>query len=111
MKLFIGLVVCLACIFAANAANILVVFPMPSRSHQILGEELTKALLKKGHHVTMASAYRVKEKLENFTGIYLDGLVEYKESKCLQNVVSTRLFHSSCLWQNKKINFKKSIFN
>lgn len=68
-------------IFAANAANILVLFPVPSPSHQILGDELVKALLKKGHHVTMITPYGMKEKFKNYTEVLLEELVEYKESK------------------------------
>lgn len=73
---------CLLLACTAKAANILVVFPIPSRSHQILGDEIVKALIKKGHHVTMASPYGMKEESENYTEIVLEGLVEYKESKC-----------------------------
>lgn len=72
---------CLLCAFVAKAANILVVFPIPSRSHQILGDELVKGLLRKGHEVTMASPHGLDEKSENYTDIVIDGLLEYKKSK------------------------------
>lgn len=82
MKLLIYLSFCLACVCVVNTANILAIFPMPSVSHQILGDELVKALIKKGHHVTMASPYKMKEKLENYTEVVFEGMVEYKESEC-----------------------------
>lgn len=82
MKLILyPLLVCLASVYLIDAANVLVIFPVPSFSHQILGNELVKALIKKGHHVTMASPYHMKEKLENYTEIVLEGMLEYKESK------------------------------
>lgn len=40
--LFLGLVTA----FAAEAANVLVIFPIASRSHQILGDEIVRGLLK-----------------------------------------------------------------
>lgn len=82
MKLLIYLSFCLACVCAVNAANILALFPVPSFSHQILGNELVKAFIKEGHHVTMGSPYKMKEKLDNYTEIIFEGMVEYKESKC-----------------------------
>lgn len=82
MKLLVCLVFCLACVCVAKAANILFVFPIPSFSHQILGDELVKALIKKGHHVTMASPYKIKGKLDNYTEIVIEGMLEFKESKC-----------------------------
>lgn len=66
---------------AVEAANILAVFPLPSPSHVVLGSALLKALARRGHHVTMLSAYPLKEPVENYTDIFLDGLLEYKESK------------------------------
>lgn len=82
MKLIIyPLLVSLACVYLADASNILAIFPVPSYSHQILGNELVKALIKNGHHVTLASPYHMKEKLDNYKEIILEGMVEYKESK------------------------------
>lgn len=73
--------------YSVEAANILGVFPMPSPSHSVLGNALFKALAKKGHQVTMVSPYPLKEPVENYTDIYLDGMLEYKESKyCLGKV-------------------------
>lgn len=79
MKLLICLLVCLS---TANAANILAIYPTASPSHYILGTELMKALLKKGHHVTMVAPYKMSERLGNYTEIVLEEMAEYKKSKC-----------------------------
>lgn len=79
--------------YTVNAANILAVFPTPSPSHYILGSELIKGLIKKGHHVTMASPYKMTEKLDNYTDIVLEGMVEFKEGK--QHYHSTNISGSS----------------
>lgn len=76
-----SLFLCLVYAFAAKASNVLVVFPVPSRSHQILGDELVKGLLKKGHHVTMISPFGMKEKLDNYTDIAVGELLEFKKSR------------------------------
>lgn len=71
----------LASILDVNAANILFIFPVPSPSHQILGNELAKAAVKNGHHVTMITATPLGEKLQNYTEIVVEEMKEYKESK------------------------------
>lgn len=68
-------------LFHVRTANILMVFPTPSRSHQILGDEIAKALLKKGHHVTTITPYPLGEELVNHTEIIPEALVLYKQSK------------------------------
>lgn len=67
------------CVSIAQCGNILIVFPFPSVSHHILGEQVARGLLKKGHHVTMITNYRVKDKLENYTEVILNGPTKWKE--------------------------------
>lgn len=59
------------------------VFPVPSRSHQILGNKIAKALLKKGHNVTTIRPYPLGETLTNHTEIIPEGLLLYKQRKFL----------------------------
>lgn len=59
-----------------NSANILGIFNDGSKIHYILGEALLKALAQRGHNVTMASAYPLKEKLPNYTDLNLTGILE-----------------------------------
>lgn len=66
-------------VYNVHSANILGVFPLPSPSHHILGSALLKELAVKGHKVTMISPYPFEKKIENYTDIYLDGVLEYKE--------------------------------
>lgn len=77
----------LAAALSANAGNILLVFPVPSPSHAIFGNELAKAIVKKGHHVTMITAFPIKEDLQNYTEIVVTELAEFRESK--QHVSTT----------------------
>lgn len=65
----------------ANSYKILMVFPHPSPSHHFVGRGLMKGLIADGHEVTMISPFS-ESKIENFTGIHLDGLFdEYMRSK------------------------------
>lgn len=66
---------------SGDGANILGIFPLPSPSHHILGSALLKELAKRGHHVTMLSPYPFKKPVENYTDIFLDGMLEFKESE------------------------------
>ncbi|KAL3266719.1 hypothetical protein HHI36_010880 [Cryptolaemus montrouzieri] len=61
-----------------DCSNILAIFKMPSKSHTILGVKLAEGLIKRGHHVTLASPYNV-EPMENYTHIHLKTLQEYKD--------------------------------
>lgn len=67
-------------IFYARAANILMVFPIPSHSHNTLANEIAKGLLKRGHQLTMITPFPMTEKSENYTEVLLTGL-EFKGSK------------------------------
>lgn len=86
MKLIIVVVsfISFKTIFLAQAGKLLFVVPFPSKSHHILGEELAKALLKRGHHVTMITSFHVNEKLSNYTEILLETASKFKQGK--QNV-------------------------
>lgn len=81
MKLMLFLLIPFTCVCLGYTANILVVFPIPCPSHHIFTTVLVKALVKKGHHVTMVSPYRMGEKLQNYKEIVVEGMVEYKEGK------------------------------
>lgn len=78
LSLFVVIVIVV--VSDVDTANILFVFPIPSRSHQIMVKELYKALIARGHHITMISSYPLEEKLENYTDVYIEGMLEYKES-------------------------------
>lgn len=78
-SIVLNLVIIFVC--NGNSANILGIFPIASPSHRILGDALFKELTKRGHHVTMLSPYPSKTPVENYTDIYLDGMIEYKESE------------------------------
>lgn len=60
----------------AFSYKILMAFTLPSPSHHIIGKGLMKGLIADGHEVTMISVFKEKNPIENFTEIYLDGVVE-----------------------------------
>ncbi|PSN39981.1 hypothetical protein C0J52_20368, partial [Blattella germanica] len=53
----------------ANAAKILGIFPIPSFSHQKLYQNIMKALVAKGHEVTVIGTDPLKEPIENYTEV------------------------------------------
>lgn len=65
-----------------TGAKILALFAMPSPSHQILVEPFLRALTRRGHQVTMVSPFPSGKTTENYTEVYFDQMLEYKESKC-----------------------------
>lgn len=64
-----------------NSLKLLLVFPLPSRSHYILGNELGKGLARLGHEVTMISVFEEKNPPKNYKDIVLHELIEERESK------------------------------
>lgn len=80
--MLLSLAVCL--IFAVSnviAANILFLFPIPSPSHQVMTKELTKALIAKGHRITMVSPYPLETTTDNYTDVFIDGMFKFREGE------------------------------
>lgn len=73
------LLLCFCCY--VKGLNILGIFEVPSKSLHILGHEMLVGLAKRGYNVTLISSFPVEEKIENYTHVYIDGLLEYKESE------------------------------
>lgn len=71
MKLF---KVLMLCIFYQNVSSyrILAVLPAPSKSHYYIGQSLMQGLAENGHHVTVISAFKVKNPIENYTEVFLE---------------------------------------
>ncbi|XP_052739545.1 uncharacterized protein LOC112058476 [Bicyclus anynana] len=59
-----------------DAANILGLFPVTVRSHHMVYEPYLKRLAERGHNMTVASFFPVKEPPPNFHGISLQGIDE-----------------------------------
>lgn len=81
MKYFI--IICGFLIYAGNCARILGVFPLPGKSHYILGSALMKELAERGHDVTIITPFTEKEKPKNgsYTEIELFELMKEMKSK------------------------------
>lgn len=81
-KVFI-VIVLLSLTWTTYCARILGVFPVPGKSHYILGSSLMRALAENGHDVTVISAFGEKDppKECKYRDIILDGLLEEMESK------------------------------
>lgn len=68
-----------------SAARILSIFHTPSKSHQLLGQQLLLELLASGHHVTMISPFPVHLNASaNFRHIHLHGVETYYDCKSNQ---------------------------
>nr|AGC84403.1 glucosyl glucuronosyl transferases [Locusta migratoria] len=65
------LVLVLALVGACSAANILLIAPTPSFSHQLPFHTVSKALLQRGHRVTLMTTDSLKISHENYTEIDL----------------------------------------
>lgn len=69
-----------------HSYKILALFTPPSPSHYIIGKGLMKGLIADGHEVTMVSPFKEKKPIENFTEIYLEGIIEnISLCKCIEN--------------------------
>ncbi|XP_052756091.1 UDP-glucosyltransferase 2-like isoform X2 [Galleria mellonella] len=58
----------------AEAARILGLFPHTGKSHQMVFEPLLRRLAERGHHMTVASFFPLKNPLENYTDISFEGI-------------------------------------
>jgi hypothetical protein len=58
-----------SCLYAADGANILGIFPMPAKSHMTVHSALMKELAHRGHNVTVFSPFPEKSPIPNFTDI------------------------------------------
>ncbi|XP_060527648.1 UDP-glycosyltransferase UGT5-like isoform X2 [Cylas formicarius] len=67
-------------------ANVLIIFPMPGKSHYILGNGLAKGLAKHGFNVTLVSPFEEKHLPENYNQIVLDGILKKMEEQFRKSV-------------------------
>lgn len=81
MKLLILFFVFNMCSESVKSSKILLVYPIPSPSHGILGETFAEALTNKGHEITFMSPYGMKQEYPNCRHILMDGVVERVDSK------------------------------
>ncbi|KAM3963612.1 UDP-glucosyltransferase 2-like [Aphomia sociella] len=57
-----------------DAARVLGLFPHSGRSHQMVFEPLLRRLAERGHHLTVASFFPLKNPPENYTDVSLEGI-------------------------------------
>jgi UDP:flavonoid glycosyltransferase YjiC (YdhE family) len=83
MKNFITILLFSTTAFLTNGAKILGIFPLPGRSHYILGSSLLRELAERGHDVTMISCFSEKEPPKNGTyrDVVVSGLLEAIQEK------------------------------
>lgn len=63
--------------FHGDGARILGIFPSPSLSHHLVFQAIMKALVARGHQVTVISTDPLKERLENYTDVDLSFMYDY----------------------------------
>lgn len=73
----------------AEASNILMVFPIVSKSHFKVGEALTLGLARAGHDVTLLCPFPYKPALKNIQVIQLTGAIELSEGKSICSCLFT----------------------
>ncbi|KAK9870196.1 hypothetical protein WA026_006280 [Henosepilachna vigintioctopunctata] len=71
-----------------QCANILAIFNAPSKSNIILGVKLAEGLIKRGHHVTMASPF-VSDPVDGLTQLHLKTIYDYREKLYRANAITT----------------------
>lgn len=82
MYKILGVLICACAIYTlSEGAEILGVFHHPGKSHHSLGETLLKALVSRGHKVTMISPFPLKVPVVNYTDINLSGFLEEIQGK------------------------------
>lgn len=80
------LIFAIICLHQANAINVLGIFEIPSKSVHILGHELMLGLVKRGYNVTLISSFLPDKQEANYTHIYLEGLLEFKEKNYADHI-------------------------
>jgi hypothetical protein len=90
MKNFITILLFSTTAFLTNGAKILGIFPLPGRSHYILGSSLLRELAERGHDVTMISCFSEKEPPKN--GTYRDVVVSGLLEAIQGNILAYKLF-------------------
>lgn len=80
MKLLIVLWLSVTILGICDGSKILGIFPVPSKSHYIIGEALLRGLAEKGHDVTMISPYTLDKPMKNYTDIVVNEVLELKEA-------------------------------
>ncbi|XP_043467685.1 UDP-glycosyltransferase UGT5-like [Leptopilina heterotoma] len=72
-----------------EGARILGIFPLPGKSHAILGEQIMKVLAKKGHNVDVISHFPMKNKFPNYNDLSLQGSAEVITNNLNYSMVKT----------------------
>lgn len=72
MKVFCFFAILLCVISSIDGHNILMVLPFLGPSHFLMFKVFIKEMVDKGHHVTAITAFQYKDKLENYTEVYID---------------------------------------
>ncbi|XP_065156557.1 UDP-glucosyltransferase 2-like [Atheta coriaria] len=88
-QLFQLVLLCIT-INTVQCANILGVYPFPSKSHCILGHALLKGLVQRGHNVTMLTTYPMEKSSENYTELLMDVNLT---KKAYERVISNRAWY------------------
>lgn len=64
-----------------GGAKILGLVPIPSKSHYIVIGRLLKELSKRGHEVTVVSAFSKEKPIANYTHVRVDDIIKSYEGK------------------------------
>ncbi|CAG9759468.1 unnamed protein product [Ceutorhynchus assimilis] len=76
--IYLGILQCFA--LSVNGLKLLCVFPLPARSHYILGNELAKGLANLGHEVTIIAAFEENNPPKGYRSVWISEIMEFKEA-------------------------------
>lgn len=86
-----------------GAYKILSVFPIPGKSHFLMGNALMEGLAEAGHEVTVIAPFQAKNSYKNYKSVVFDpSVLEFRKSKTTFN-----LFYNK---SKKKFNNSKKFF-
>jgi len=83
------LITLMSCLRATDGANILGIFPMPSKSHMAVHSVLMKELARRGHQVTVFSPFPEKSPIQNYTDVEFK--LSYNELRQISGEHNTQL--------------------
>uniref|UniRef100_A0A6P7FYG7 UDP-glucuronosyltransferase n=1 Tax=Diabrotica virgifera virgifera TaxID=50390 RepID=A0A6P7FYG7_DIAVI len=93
MKLLMCLLLLWKTVSLAQSDKVLLVFPVPSKSHFILGNSLARGLAQAGHEVTLISPFADENPPKNYRDVVLEGFMEIKKEQTIFNVFDMEKMH------------------
>ncbi|XP_026325369.1 uncharacterized protein LOC113234285, partial [Hyposmocoma kahamanoa] len=82
----------LSCLTIAHSYKILCVFPIPSKSHNMLGKGVVHSLLKAGHEITWVTPYEDNKPQKNLKFVYVSDVIKIIEDLDMTDMIKSQSF-------------------